>query len=196
MAALTGATMLAKVEFVNPFHQLVKIRLLVKHEAGFKISSINMLCAHARTGQIGRADKGQPAVHHNGLGMHPWAENAFKQVTLYQRIKPVEVFSESRARFFGVNESDSHAVFNQVAKHLQQWLEPVVDVHVQIFDVGCHYPEETLSRWQMLLNELRVDIPIKQKLVHGRSVTPGTTSLGGGHSCARAALCNTRSIVG
>ena len=82
--SFTCLTVLPQIQRVDPVNKFPDLLWIVEQKAGLEIAFVFMLAAQSCAGQVGRADKGHAVVDNNRLGMYPWAEDSFKQLTLNQ----------------------------------------------------------------------------------------------------------------
>ena len=81
-------------------------------EACLEVAASAALGAHARAGEIGTAAVGDASIDNDALDVYPRAQHALQSGDQI-RIQ-VEIATEGRSRLLGVEQSDRHAVSNQL----------------------------------------------------------------------------------
>ena len=93
-------------------HDLLDKDSLVGNDAGLEVSPVLAFGAHSGAGQIGAAGVGKSTINNHGLEMNARAENSLHAGD--QIRVAVEILAKSRARLFGVQQSDLHMALRQI----------------------------------------------------------------------------------
>jgi len=158
-----------EVEGVDPLDEFVEVLFFISEEAGFEITAQGRLCAEASSGEVCGADEGLLAVDNDGLGVNTRAEDALEEIGLDECWIAIEVFAESGAWLFGVEEADGNALLNEVGEDFEKGDETSSFFHVEVFDVRRDNPEESLSLWDEIHEDTLVDILVKDQVGHAVS---------------------------
>ena len=113
-AALAAFTMFTEIQGVYPIREFGNVFRVIKHKPGFKIAPVGILRTHAGAREVGRSDKGQHAINHDGFGVYARAEYTFKELTVPQGWVAIKVVAKPWARILRVNQSDRDAALYQL----------------------------------------------------------------------------------
>ncbi len=140
--------------------------LLVGDEAGFEVAAEGAFCADARTSEVGGADEGFATIDDDGFGVDSRAKDAFEEIAFDESGVAVEVFPETGAGFFGVEEADRNAGVDEVGEDFKKWDEAAFFFDMEVFDVGSDDPEEFLGTGKHVDDDALVDVFIEDEIGH------------------------------
>lgn len=117
---------------------------VVREDSCFKVAPEGAFHADASACQICRADVSGFEVENHHLEMHSRAHDAFEVGR--ENLIAVEIFTEVRAGFLGVNEPHTHATLEQSGELSEQRYRFAVLLDVNILDIGGANPERFADR--------------------------------------------------
>ncbi len=85
---------------------------------------------------------------------------------VYQIGVLVEIPAKSRAGFFGVEQSYFDLFVHEIGQDFQKGDHPATLIHVEVFQVGRCYPDESASLWNSVPDDLLVYFSVRNKFNH------------------------------
>ena len=125
---------------VQSHPDLVELLHGLTHQLGFagedtrlEVAGVGPFHPDARTGEVRTAEIDRAAVEDQHLEVDPGTEHPFQ--SFRQRRVFVEVLSEGRSGFFGVDEAHLHALAHQLRQHGEERQRALPHPHVEVLDV-------------------------------------------------------------
>ena len=112
---------------------------VVREDSRLKVATEGAFHADAGSSQVCRADVGGFEVENYHLEMHSRTHDAFEVGR--KNLIAVEIFSEVRAGFLGVNETHAHAALEESCELSEQRNRFAVLFYIDVLDVGGADPE-------------------------------------------------------
>ena len=132
----------------------------IRKDAVLEIPLIVVFRAKPRACQIGAAKIGCFAIGDDAFEMHTRAEDAFHLVP--QTRKTVEIATEIRARFFGMNQADRDAFFQQRVQYFQKRHHVLSSRHfdIHVLQIGRGDPQAVMHGWNDRLGQAVVYLSV------------------------------------
>ena len=132
-------TVLAHPYLIELLHCLLQNRGVVGEDADLEVAGVFALHPDARTGEVGAADVRLLAIEDEHLEMHARTERPFHPVD--ERRILVEILTERRSRFLGVDEPYFHAPADELRQQFEERHLHTVLLDIRILDVGGADPK-------------------------------------------------------
>lgn len=140
--ALAGFAVAAHPHLVELVHCLFHNHRVVGEDAGLEVAGIFTLHPDARAGKVGAADIDFFTIEDEHLEMHARTERPFHPVD--ERRVLVEILTERRSRFLGVDEPYFHAPADELRQQFEERHFHPVLLDIRILDVGGADPQRVL----------------------------------------------------
>lgn len=135
-------TVLAHPYLIELLHCLLHNRGVVGEDAGLEVAGVFALHTDARAGKVGAADIDFLAIEDEHLKVHARTERPFHPVD--ERRVLVEILTERRSRFLGVDEPYFHTPADELRQQFEKRHLHTILLDIRILDVGGADPERVL----------------------------------------------------